>query len=310
MPNRIVYPIDLCFHHWPESIASFLVIGPKGPVLIEAGPTSTLPRLLNELARFNVSPSEVQDVLVTHIHLDHAGAAGWWARQGARIHVHHFGAPHLIDPSKLLASAQRIYKERMTPLWGDILPALPERVNSLRDGDLIRAGGLEFKALGTPGHARHHMIYCLDNVAFTGDIAGIQFAGDTRIQVPTVPPEFDLEAWRESIRRMVDQNFTRLYLTHFGPVDEVQRHLSTVNNQLGDFAEQIRQRMNRGNSREEIVRDLAEWWGTGRFPGSAPDGGVDGPPGLGSLSTYVDGVMRYWDKRAPSHHLPNRSLSE
>ncbi len=298
MADFQIHIIDLCFHHWPESIASFLVVGPEGAVLVESGPSSTLPRLQTELSRHSVSPADVHDVFVTHIHLDHAGASGWWAQQGARIHVHHIGAPHLIDPSKLLASAQRIYGDRMDPLWGEILPVAPGNVHPLRDGDLIQAGGLTFEALDSPGHARHHMVYRLGDVAFTGDSTGIRMPGQAHIQVPTVPPEFDLEAWQGSLQRMRARKFARLYLTHFGQVDEADGHLATVASLLAEFAEQVRGEMTWGASREEIIRHLAEWEGRPPVAGGAAHKAETGSSGFGSLSTYVDGAMRYWKK----HH--------
>ena len=297
MADFEIYPLDLCFNYWPESIASFLVIGPGGPVLVESGPASTLPRLQSELARHGVLPADVHDVFVTHIHLDHAGAAGWWANQGARIHVHHAGAPHLIDPSKLLASAQRIYGTMMDRLWGEILPAEAERVHPLQDGDLIRAGGLTFMALDTPGHARHHMVYHLGDFAFTGDAAGIRLPGRAYIQVPAVPPEFDPEAWQASIARMRAERLSRLYLTHFGPVDEVEAHLSTLATLLSEFTKQVRQEMLRGASREEIIRHQKEWEASRQTAEDAVPQGQISQTGFGSVATYVDGAMRYWNKR-------------
>lgn len=297
MPDFEIYPLDLCFNHWPESIASFLIIGPEGPVLVETGPVSTLPRLQSELARHGFSPNDVRHVLVTHIHLDHAGAAGWWAQQGAKVHVHHVGAPHLIDPSKLLSSARRIYGDMMDRLWGKIIPAPPERVHSLHEGDRIQAGGLTFLALDTPGHARHHMVYRLGNVAFTGDLAGIRIPACPHIQVPTVPPEFDLAAWQASLANVRSQNLARLYLTHFGPVYEVEAHLSIVATLLSEFAELVRQEIIQGATREEITQRMAEWEAR-RQPGdTALANGQLSQTGFGSLSTYVDGVMRYWSRR-------------
>jgi len=291
-----IHPLDLHFRYWPESIASNLVIGPEGPVLVETGPCSTLHTLQKELAHHGFSPTDVRDVLVTHIHLDHAGAAGWWAQQGARVHVHHLGAPHLIDPSKILSSARRIYQDMMDELWVEVLPAPAEQVHSLRDGNLIRAGGLTFSALDTPGHARHHMVYLLKEVAFTGDAAGIRQPGRSFIQMPTVPPEFDLVDWQESIARMQARGPARLYLTHFGPVNEVDVHLSAASTILRESAQRVRQGMIRGATREEILRDIAEWEASREGESTLIGAGQLSQTGFGSLSTYVDGMMRYWSK--------------
>ena len=122
-----IHTLDLHFQRQPNTIASFLVIGPSGPVLVETGPMSTLATLREQLASLGYRPADIRHVLVTHIHLDHAGAAGWWAQQGATVYVHPFGAPHLVDPSKLIASATRIYQDELETLWGEIVPAEPFR---------------------------------------------------------------------------------------------------------------------------------------------------------------------------------------
>ncbi|MDH7499132.1 MAG: MBL fold metallo-hydrolase, partial [candidate division NC10 bacterium] len=297
MSDFQIHPLDLCFRHWPESIASYLVIGPEGPVLVETGPCSTLPTLQGGLAQHGFCPADVKEVLVTHIHLDHGGAAGWWAQQGARVHVHQVGAPHLIDPSKLLSSARRIYGDRMDELWGEVLPAPAQRVHALRDGEPIQAGGLSFVALDTPGHARHHMVYLLRDVAFTGDAAGIRLPNHSYIQVPTVPPEFDLVDWQESIARMRARRLGRLYLTHFGPVNEVEAHLLRLARLLRECAEGVRREMIRGASREEIVGRWADWEAACQPEETAIAKAQLSQSGFGSLGTYVDGIMRYWSKR-------------
>ena len=202
--------LDLDFGRTPETIASFLVFGPDGPVLVESGPASTLPNLLTRLQEHGVTPADVRHVLVTHIHLDHAGAAGWWAQQGATVYVHPNGARHLIDPSKLLASAERIYQERMDELWGRTVPAPEDRVVIVEGDTTIEAAGLEFVAIDTPGHARHHHVYRLGDVAFTGDAAGVRLGERHWIDLPGPPPEFDLEAWKETLNRLRGEGFAAI----------------------------------------------------------------------------------------------------
>ena len=140
MPDQRIYIIDLHFLGFPGAIASYLVSHAHGAVLVECGPSSTLPALQAGLKAHGFAATDITDVLLTHIHLDHAGAAGWLARQGARIHVHPAGASHLLNPEKLLASASRIYGEAMQTLWGEFLPVPPERLRVPQDGDDIEIG--------------------------------------------------------------------------------------------------------------------------------------------------------------------------
>lgn len=222
-----VHTIDLHFQGLPEIIAAYLVESDGELALVETGPGSTLPALLEGIERLGFDPKDVKKVLVTHIHLDHSGAAGWWAQQGATVYVHPKGAPHLIDPEKLISSAQRIYGDRMDTLWGEILPAPVERVIALQDGDKVKLGRRDhFIALDTPGHARHHLAYALGDGCFTGDVAGMKLPRCPYLSVTAAPPQFDPVAYDESLERLHSMGFARLYLTHFGEVTEVARHLS------------------------------------------------------------------------------------
>jgi glyoxylase-like metal-dependent hydrolase (beta-lactamase superfamily II) len=291
-----ITPIDLHFQGSPEAIASYLVIGPGGPILIETGPGSTLPSLLQGLAARGIAPGDIKDVLLTHIHLDHAGAAGWWARQGATVHVHHIGAPHLEDPSRLLASAQRIYGDQMDTLWGEFLSAPAEKLHSLHDGDAVYAGGLRFIALDTPGHARHHMVYRLDDVAFTGDLAGIRLSGRPYLRLPTPPPEFELDAWLASLERVRAEKFARLYLTHFGAVDDAAAQWDEVERLLREYVDLVRGEAARGTERDALVERFGEYE-TARMQAAHLDSeafaryAIIGPAGMA-----VDGMLRYLRK--------------
>jgi glyoxylase-like metal-dependent hydrolase (beta-lactamase superfamily II) len=289
--------LDLQFQGTPHVIAAFLIRGPEGPVLVETGPGSTLPALLAELKRHDVSPTDVRDVLVTHIHLDHAGAAGWWARQGAKIHVHPRGAPHLIDPGKLIASATRIYRERMEPLWGEILSAPADRVVAVEDGDVLQVGGLEITVIETPGHARHHHAFRLGNVAFTGDAAGILLPGSSWIDLPAPPPEFDLEAWKLTLERLGTAGLEVLYRTHFGPTSAADVELNAFEDVLEQGAEWVREMVLHGVDRDEMVEAF-----TARMRELGAAQGVD--PAMtvayelaNPRVMSVDGIARYWRKR-------------
>jgi glyoxylase-like metal-dependent hydrolase (beta-lactamase superfamily II) len=289
--------LDLNFGGMAEVIAAFLVFGPEGPVLVETGPGSTLPNLLARLAEHGIEPEEVRHVLVTHIHLDHSGAAGWWAQRGATVYVHEVGAPHLVDPGKLLASAGRIYGERMDSLWGETLPAPAERVVAVEDGAVIEVAGLRFDAISTPGHAWHHHVFRLEDVAFVGDAAGIRIGERAWIDLPAPPPEFDLEAWKESLERLRRESISTIYRTHFGPTTGVNDQLDRFETLLDEGAESVREMLEEGLDREAMSERFADL-----MRRRAEALGVD----PGAFRAYelanprimsVDGIARYWRKR-------------
>lgn len=296
-PSFEVHTLDLQFQGAPHAIAAFLIFGPAGVVLIETGPGSTLGALQSELARLGVQPSDVADVLLTHIHLDHAGAAGWWAQHGARVHVHHLGAPHLIDPGRLLNSAQRIYGDAMDTLWGQFLPAPAHRVYALHDQAVVEAGGLRFIAHDTPGHARHHLVYQLDDLGFVGDLAGVRLPDHDHVRLPTPPPEFELEAWLDSAARMRALALSRIHLTHFGPVDSVAEHWDTVLDLVPRYAERVRAGLAAGVDRDALVTDMQAWEEARFVAGQVPEPLWPIYAGIGPASMSLDGVLRYWKKK-------------
>jgi glyoxylase-like metal-dependent hydrolase (beta-lactamase superfamily II) len=249
--------LDLEFQGAPHVIAAFLLHGPGGPVLVETGPASTLPTLISELARCGVEPGEVRDVLVTHIHLDHAGAAGWWARQGARVWVHPVGAPHLIDPSKLLTSATRIYGDRMEVLWGEVLPAPEVQVRAVADGATIDAGGLSIEVIDTPGHAWHHHIYRVGDVAFTGDAVGIMLPGNLWVDLPAPPPEFNLPAWKKTLERIRGLGVRELYRTHFGAGEDVASEIDRFEETLLAGVSWVREMIEGDLEREAMIDEFS-----------------------------------------------------
>ena len=244
----IIHTLDLNFLGLPQAIAVYLIPHAHGAVLVESGPGSTQAALQAGLAAHGFTLADVTDVLLTHIHLDHAGASGWLAQHGARIHVHPVGAPHMIDPTKLLTSAGRIYGDQMERLWGEFLPVPEERLSLVQDGEVIEIGALRFRALDTPGHAYHHYAYIFeggaayndvaDNVCFTGDVGGVRLPGPPHLRLPMPPPEFHLETWRSSIQRLGQEYdngaFRRIAPTHFGIFDDPGWHLKAVADGLGE----------------------------------------------------------------------------
>ena len=253
--------IDVHFQGQPEIIASYVLRGPDGVALIETGPASSLPALLNGLAELGIEVGDISDILVTHIHLDHAGAAGWLAQaSGASVHVHEVGAPHLADPSRLLTSAQRIYGDKMDALWGETLPVPSDQVHALQDGDVIRAAGFEIKAIDTPGHAYHHMAYWLEGICFCGDVAAVRLPGYRHIRLPTPPPEINPPLWRQSLARLRDLHPDQLLLTHFGLVeDDPQSHLQAVEAGLDAYIDFFRPRWQIGEAVEAMSDDFEVW---------------------------------------------------
>lgn len=299
-----IQALDLAFQNAPRVTASYLITGTAGPVLVETGPGSTLPTLKDRLAAAGYSTADIRHVLVTHIHLDHAGAAGWWAQQGAQVYVHHIGAPHLIDPSRLLTSASRIYGDKMQTLWGEVLPAPAERVVPLFDGDIIEVEGLTFTAMETPGHASHHHAYRLGDVAFTGDAAGIHLPELAMVDLPAPPPEFNLEIWLATVERLEKESFSVIYPTHFGPLSKWRRHLELFTDLMKEAAEFVRVRMEKELERDDVVRDYVSWRRERASTAQVSKEALHWYEVVNPLYMSVDGIMRYWQKKARAATMP------
>jgi glyoxylase-like metal-dependent hydrolase (beta-lactamase superfamily II) len=214
--------IDLLHLGRPKVIGAWRV----GEVIVDPGPSSCLGTLLPILER---RPPRV--LALTHIHLDHAGASGSLLRRfpDTEVWVHERGAPHLIDPAKLLESARRLYGEQMGELWGEVLPVPGERIRVLVGGESLGS----FRVAYTPGHASHHVSYLHEpsRRAFTGDVTGVRI-GEGHVLAPTPPPDIDLEAWRASLDVIEGWRPRSLAMTHFGSYDDVAEHLSDLRNQL------------------------------------------------------------------------------
>jgi glyoxylase-like metal-dependent hydrolase (beta-lactamase superfamily II) len=214
--------IDLLHLARPEVVGAWLV----GDVVVDPGPSSCLDRLLPVLER---RPPRV--LALTHIHLDHAGASGSLLRRfpEAEVWVHERGAPHLVDPSRLLESATRLYGEDMQRLWGEVLPVPEARVRVLTGGESLGP----FQVAYTPGHASHHVSYLHEPTgrAFTGDVTGVRI-GEGSVLAPTPPPDIDLPAWRASLEVIEGWGPRSLALTHFGAYEDVEHHLAELRGQL------------------------------------------------------------------------------
>lgn len=291
-----VITLDLNFESIPGTIASYLVPHEHGAVLVECGPGSTLPSLETGLKSHGLKISDITDVLLTHIHLDHAGAAGWLSKQGARIHVHEVGAPHLIYPEKLLASAARIYGNLMDKLWGEFIPVDLNRLSVLHDGDVLKIGGLHFQVLDTPGHANHHLSYLLEGGCFSGDIGGVRLADLNHIRLPLPPPELHFGKWRESLKRLQQETITWIAPTHFGIHNDPEWHLNTLINHLDEIEKWIDVVMPANPTTEELHEQIMKWTRNRSQTDGLDQKYSEAYETVSSSWMSTTGIQRYWRK--------------
>lgn len=295
-----IYTIDLNFQGVPNTIASYIVKGETGLAMIETGPTTCLAAAEAGLAEIGLTPSDIKHVLLTHIHFDHAGAAGWWASQGAHVYVHKVGARHMIDPSRLVASAKRVYGDAMDSLYGELIPIDPANLTELYDGDVIEVGDLTFECLDTPGHATHHMSYKIGSVCFSGDVGGTRLAGRKLIDIPAAPPEFNLPLWLASVARLKSYRFSELYPTHFGGIEgaeQVEAHLAELEAFIPALAALVRDEMQAGKERDAIVETFVSWQKTRAKAAGFNDEEIHRYMTATPPDMSVDGVRRYWTKK-------------
>ena len=254
--------MDLKFMDTEEIIASFLLTGEGPTAIIETGPTTCIENLMRGLEDHGVSPEDVEKVFLTHVHLDHAGASGNLVEllPNAVFYVHEVGYPHLVDPSTLVKSATRIYgEESMEEMWGEVRAVPEDRLVKLESGEEIEAAGGVLSAHYTPGHAYHHLAYLEpeSGALFAGDVAGVRLPGQSYVKPPTPPPEIDIEAWKgsiEAIRKLAPRS---LYPTHFGSYEDVERHLSELEQRLQEWLLFVEERMDEEYSREDIIEEFS-----------------------------------------------------
>ena len=227
-----IYLVDLMFQGTPQAVAAYLIRAHGATVLVESGPATTVATLEAGLAANDVVLEDLTHVVVSHIHLDHAGAVGQIVARNPTVQVlvHEVGAPHLVDPSRLWRSAGRIYGDEMERLWGEAVPVPEGNVVALADGARFRLGDRDFRVRWTPGHASHHLVLLDESTGtlFTGDVGGVHIPGTSYVTTPIPPPEVDPPAWAVSVERMRELAPERLALTHFGVVDDVEAHLDQL----------------------------------------------------------------------------------
>jgi len=234
--SSIPHVVDLEFLGRPGLIATGVVRTPAGVLLVDPGPTSCLGRLDRELAGLGIGSGDLHGVLLTHIHLDHAGAAGTMVRRHPhlKVFVHERGAPHLIDPAKLLASARRLYGADMDRLWGEFAPVPAANVHVPADGDVLTFGDIGIDVAYTRGHASHHVCYRdrHSGIVYAGDTGGIRVGPSAYVLPPTPPPDIDLPAWQASIDRIRAWNPAGVFVTHFGLHRDAEVHLAALSREL------------------------------------------------------------------------------
>jgi glyoxylase-like metal-dependent hydrolase (beta-lactamase superfamily II) len=294
--------IDLNFRGSPRVIASAILPGSDGVTLIDPGPTSCLPALEAGLKNRGLTLRDVRTLLLTHIHLDHAGSAGTIVERvpQARVYVHERGAPHMIDPAKLLASATRLYGDQMDSLWGAFVAVPAANVIVLKGGERLELGGRAIKVAYTPGHAKHHVSYLdeHDGMAYVGDTAGVRVSGDYLI-APTPPPDIDIEAWQQSLDVIDAWQPVSLFLTHFGPISPARAHLARFRNVVTAAADTARQMLEAGGSEEELAKRFAEKMRQD-VRKSLPERDARAAELAAPFDQLWQGLSRYWQKKRES----------
>ena len=277
-------PLDLHHEGLDRVIGVYLLETEDGLALQDCGPSTDIPALKVALAEESLVLTDVRHLLLSHIHLDHAGAAGTLVREhpGLRVHVSEIGAPHLIDPSRLERSARRLYGDDFDRLWGELAPVPEENVH------VVGSSVLGLECFPTPGHAAHHVCY-LDRswTLYAGDAAGVRILPERPVWPVSPPPEVDLEAWERTIDELELRAPDQLALIHFGVVDQPRDHLRRLRRNLRIWSQRVRQGLTEEEFVEAVREDLEE------EAGDAPYYERAAP-----LWQSYRGLKRYWDKAA------------
>lgn len=290
------HTLDLHFQNYEHAIASFLIETEDGPVLIESGPYSTFPSLEKGLADHGYKVSDVKHVLLSHIHFDHAGAAWAFAEQGANIYLHPFGADHMEDPTKLVASATMIYGDQMDTLWGKMDKIAKNKLKVVEHDEVIEIGGQSFRALHTPGHAKHHIAWQWKDTIFTGDVAGVKIDGGPVVP-PCPPPDINLEDWMHSIDLVLSKNPNRLVLTHYGEEMNPNIHMKELKEILNDWSQWIKAKWEEGLSNDEITPLFMKYTAKQLKDRGVSDQGIKQYEAANPSWMSVAGLVRYWKKK-------------
>lgn len=301
-----------------ERYTAGYLIESEQPTLVETGPATSVEPVIAGLASLGIGPDDLTNIVLTHIHLDHAGGAGRLAARfpGATVWVHERGAPHLADPTRLVASATRIYGgDQMASLFGPVDPVPVDRLRVLDDGAKLKLGGRELEVFYTPGHASHQvaLVDQGSGAVFTGDALGIHVPDLPVLRPATPPPDFDLESAVASIERIRDRARSVLLFAHFGPITEVDRVCDLAAQRLRSWAYAVRDTLTTTDDLEEIVARLEAESTNDIETGSTSALDLEAlERRLGLLSSVrmnAMGLIRYWKKRAEreaSEHDPTQ----
>jgi glyoxylase-like metal-dependent hydrolase (beta-lactamase superfamily II) len=292
--------IDLLHLGRPHVIGTYVLLGDQ-PALVDPGPTSTLATMEAGLAAHGLALADIQSILLTHIHLDHAGATGTLLQRypHLQVYVHPRGAPHLVAPEKLIQSATRLYGDAMQRLWGAILPVPEQAINVLSDGQVLRLGGRTLQIYDAPGHASHHVIYFDENsrAAWIGDTGGACRPGAAVARPATPPPDIDIEAWQRTLDTLGALDPTALLLTHFGPAYQPQAYIEDYRAALLDWAAIVRAGLSSGADEATQINQLSQVAQASLGP-AATDEDVTLYEQASSTVLSWHGLARYWRKRA------------
>jgi glyoxylase-like metal-dependent hydrolase (beta-lactamase superfamily II) len=303
-----IFAIDLNWGGHPHSIASALMRSENNATLIDPGPSSTLHTLREQLALHGLGVSDLNAILLTHIHMDHAGATGSLVRENPRlrVYVHSRGAAHMIDPSKLLQSAARLYGDKMERLFGEFLPVPSSNLHALNGGEVIALGTRQLQVLYTPGHASHHVTYFdpADGIAFVGDTAGISINGHPFVLPATPPPDISLELWGASLDAIAGLKPRRLFLTHFSFSDNPALHIANYRERLHRWSELCASILARNLEESASVHRFAQEIAAEAAQFLSPDE-ISHYFFSGALSLSWLGLVRYHRKRTEAAKLPS-----
>ncbi len=289
----MIHTLDLKFLGVSQVIAAYLVETGEGPVLIETGPHSTFKYLKAGIEKAGFSLSDIKHVFLTHIHFDHAGAAWAFAELGATIYLHPVGAPHMIDPSRLIQSAKRIYKEKMDMLWGQLKPIPEERMVQVAHQASFTIGDHTFIAHHTPGHAIHHIAWEVDGHLFGGDVAGVAIEKGV-VFPPCPPPDIHIEHWQESLNLIRGLNIQHLYMAHYGAVGNIDTHLNKLEERLLDWANWMKPYVEKGTAIEELIPKFERYVASQLSSEGVSEAGIKQYEAANPAWMSVAGLMRYW----------------